>query len=97
MIGIDITAIGRFKRSTESLSKILSADELLEYNKVKNKVNYLAGRWAAKEAVFKAAGLNNAIILSHSNGSPYVKDREDIVVSISHERAYAVAVAVQKM
>jgi phosphopantetheinyl transferase (holo-ACP synthase) len=59
-------------------------------------MNYLAGRWAAKEAVFKAAGLNNAIILSHSNGSPYVKDREDIVVSISHERAYAVAVAVQK-
>ena len=75
----------------------MTAEEKAEYASRSNKIEYLAGRWAAKEAVFKAAGLNNAIILSRSNGSPYVKDREDIVVSISHERAYAVAVAVQKM
>lgn len=97
MIGIDITAIRRFKKSTESLAtKILSQDELVEYHTVKNKANYLAGRWACKESVFKATGLPNVTVLSDPNGKPYIKDHQDIVVSISHDQSYAVAVAVKK-
>jgi holo-[acyl-carrier protein] synthase len=97
MIGIDITAIKRFKKSTESLAtKILTPDEMLEYNAVKNKANYLAGRWACKESVFKATGLTNVTVLSDPNGKPYVKDHRDIMVSISHDQSYAVAMAVQK-
>jgi holo-[acyl-carrier protein] synthase len=97
MIGVDITSIKRFKKSTESLAtKILTQDEMLEYNAVKNKANYLAGRWACKESVFKATGLPNVTVLSDPNGKPYVKDHQDIMVSISHDQSYAVAMAIQK-
>jgi holo-[acyl-carrier protein] synthase len=97
MIGVDITSIKRFKKSTESLAtKILTQDEMLEYNAVKNKANYLAGRWACKESVFKATGLTNVTVLSDPNGKPYVKDHQDIMVSISHDQSYAVAMAIQK-
>jgi holo-[acyl-carrier protein] synthase len=95
MIGIDITNINRFKKNMDRLAdKILTVEELSEYNQSKNKSNYLAGRWACKEAVFKATGLDDVCVLSKTDGKPFIKDHHDIEISISHDREFAIAVAI---
>ncbi|PWJ76166.1 UNVERIFIED_CONTAM: phosphopantetheine--protein transferase-like protein [Murimonas intestini] len=50
-IGCDLTVISRFKKNKDSLAKkILSANELLEYNSYpgKRQFEFLAGRFAAR-------------------------------------------------
>jgi len=96
MIGIDITNINRFKKNIDRLAdKILTVEELSEYNLSKNKINYLAGRWACKEAVFKATGLDDVCVLSQVNGKPFIKNHRDIEISISHDHGFVIAVAIQ--
>jgi holo-[acyl-carrier protein] synthase len=60
-IGVDIAEIARFDRLKEKFGerftrRILTDDELLEYQRRKNSSSYLATRFAAKEAVAKACG-----------------------------------------
>jgi holo-[acyl-carrier protein] synthase len=59
-IGTDIASIERFRNSRVELdkfaSKILTDYEQQEYNKSEFKENFLAKRWAAKEAISKAWG-----------------------------------------
>ena len=96
MIGIDITHMNRFKKNSDRMANaILTTEELLEYNKSRNKINYLAGRWACKEAVFKATGLNDISVLSQTNGKPCIKDHNDIDISLSPDRGFVIAVALQ--
>jgi len=96
MIGIDITHMNRFKKNSDRMANaILTTEELLEYSKSRNKINYLAGRWACKEAVFKATGLNDISVLSQNNGKPSIKDHYDIEISLSHDRGFVIAVAIQ--
>ena len=98
MIGCDIIKISRFDKNLDRLkSKILNADEQKEFNKVKNKLEYIAGRWAAKEAIFKAANIKNVSILNNLDGSPYVANYPNIQISISHEKKYAIAFALVKL
>ncbi|HEY9030461.1 MAG TPA: holo-ACP synthase [Kangiella sp.] len=60
-VGTDIVDIERIKRSMERhgdkfAERILASAELEIYQATKNKINYLAKRFAAKEAVSKALG-----------------------------------------
>lgn len=60
-VGTDIVDIERVKRSMERhgdkfAERILAPAELEIYQAVNNKINYLAKRFAAKEAVSKALG-----------------------------------------
>jgi holo-[acyl-carrier protein] synthase len=94
MIGCDIVKISRFKNNLIKLAdNILSVREMEEFDLTSNKIQYLAGRWAAKEAIFKATGHKRMTILNKSNGAPYVLDNPDIQISISHEKEYAIAFA----
>ena len=95
MIGCDITLITRFDLDLDQKSKkILTQHEQIEFESSANKRTYLAGRWAAKEAIFKATGLTtNFSILNDQNGKPYVLEDATINVSISHDGDYAMAVA----
>lgn len=94
MLGCDIVKVSRFKNNLSKLAnKILSESEMFEFNKSANKIQYLAGRWAAKEAIFKATGYRSMTILNSNTGSPYVVDNPNIKISISHEKEYAIAVA----
>ncbi|MCR8613132.1 MAG: 4'-phosphopantetheinyl transferase superfamily protein [Mycoplasma sp.] len=53
-IGVDITTISRFKNKGSSfIKKVLSEEEILEYNVSKNKPRFLAVHWSIKEAIFK--------------------------------------------
>jgi holo-[acyl-carrier protein] synthase len=95
MIGIDIIAVKRFKKKKDSfLNKIFSVRELTEARKNNER---LAGKWAAKEAAFKA-GLkyaNHEIEIISENKKPYIfinGEKTNHLVSISHDRDYATAV-----
>jgi len=95
MIGCDITLITRFDLDLDQKAKkILTQHEQVEFESSANKRNYLAGRWAAKEAIFKATGrTTNFSILNDQSGKPYVLEDQKINVSISHDGDYAMAVA----
>ena len=112
--GVDIIEISRIQDSIEKLgdtflNKVYTKKEI-EYceNKGKNKYQHYAGRFAVKEAVFKAIseGIEDKFsitwkdieTLNDDNGRPKVeilflkkKEIENVDVSISHCKDYAVA------
>jgi holo-[acyl-carrier protein] synthase len=115
-IGIDLVQTGRVRRAIEQwgesfASKILGEKEMGLYNAKHNKIPFLSGRFAAKEAVIKTLGacfdervfFRQIQILNDPQGKPYVL-LEDIVknkipgkgimISITHEREMAAAVAI---
>lgn len=113
-IGIDITAIDRF-RTMKDLDRfarrLLSQGELQYWQGHGRRPETLAGFFAAKEAVAKALGQGNVLgfknicVDHHPSGQPFVilyHQAKDLAhqlgydyfdVSISHDGAYAVAVA----
>lgn len=110
MIGIDIISTARFKKISandyEYWSKFFSQDEW-EYAFAKaDSAAALAGIYAAKEAVMKAAsgdllGRADRISVVHlPAGKPVIKiDKQpqpSIVISISHDAGLAVAVAYER-
>ncbi len=99
-IGVDIAKISRFENKSEHFVKrILSEKELNIYASlnIENKIVYLATRFSAKEALFKAFKNKNfdfstISILNEKNGAPYVEFETPykIHISISHEKEYVI-------
>ncbi len=84
-IGSDIVAINRIKNSYNKfndkfLSRFLTQSEIDLFENRKSPVEFLAGRWAAKEAVSKALGSGIGLlcdwhdieVLPADNGTPLV-------------------------
>ncbi len=108
--GVDITEVRRLKQAVEKwgevfLSRVFTKEELENAKTRGSLYQHLAGRFAAKEAVFKAlgdAGLTwkDVQILNDKEGKPNCvilnkrKKGLDIHVSISHVKNYAVANAI---
>ena len=99
-IGCDIVENKRLLDKSETfISKVLTEKEKELYIKKKNNVEFLAGRFAAKEAIMKCVpnikdfSFVDIEVLNDSNGKPFtnIKGIEDI--SISHEKEYTIAVA----
>ncbi|QKY71205.1 holo-ACP synthase [Lentibacillus sp. CBA3610] len=109
-IGIDIIELNRIHDSIQRHDKRL-ADRILTHaekacfetlTNERRRVEYLAGRFAAKEAFSKAAGsgigklsFKNMEIMSDTYGAPKMnvagyEDRR-IFISITHSKDYAVA------
>ncbi len=97
MIGTDIVYIPRIELKESLIRYILTDDEYTQYLLLKNdkrRKEYLAGRFAAKEAIFKATQDPNYLsysILNEDNGRPYVKNYPEIQISLSHDGEYALA------
>jgi holo-[acyl-carrier protein] synthase len=110
--GVDITEVGRLRKAIEKwgktfLNRVFTEIELKNAQSRASFYQHLAGRFAAKEAVFKAMGnmklgLKEIQVLNDKNGKPYCqllnakntnKDLE-VLISISHVKNYAVANAV---
>ena len=85
-IGVDIVSVERisevYRKYPKSFAKrILSAPELAELEKVRNKEAFLAKRFAAKEAVAKALGtgmakelcFNHVCVHHESQGRPLIR------------------------
>lgn len=106
-IGIDIIELSRVKEILERQPKLPerilcpSEKKVFETLSGVRKVEFLAGRFAAKEAFSKANGTGIGKMLSFldieidadQNGKPYVLKPEGLKahLSISHSRDYAVA------
>lgn len=101
-IGTDITTRNRFSKDNIDFNKkYLLEDELnlLDSYSGEEAINFLAGRWAAKEAIVKASNkkiiYSTISILKEDTGKPIVfvagEYREDIHISISHEKSFTIA------
>lgn len=96
-IGVDIACISRFKKVDEHfINRVLTAEESKVYDDLptEKKILFLAGRWASKEAIFKALNNPNYLnysILNDNNGRPYVLNHPEINISLSHDGDYVVS------
>lgn len=115
-IGIDIARIQRIEKALQKWGsrfekKILTPKEMKAKQLGKErKFAYIAGRFAAKEAIFKSLGANmgwqDIEVLSEKNGKPYVilkgrakkiaqkKGMKQVFISLSHSDDYAIAQAI---
>jgi len=104
MVGIDIVDVSRIADAVEKygdrfLDKVFTREEIAYVTQRKRADESFAGRFAAKEAFMKAIGRRlpwRDINVLQSEGKPYIEfhgTRYD-GISISHEKAYAVAMAV---
>jgi holo-[acyl-carrier protein] synthase len=108
--GVDITEVGRLRKAIEKwgesfLNRVFTKEELNNAKTRGSFYQHMAGRFAAKEAVFKALGnkklaLTEVLILNDEDGRPHCKilnnkgRKLDVHVSISHVKNYAVAHAI---
>ncbi|CAH0237867.1 holo-ACP synthase [Peribacillus simplex] len=106
-IGVDITELDRMEtlinRQPRLKERVLTESEILIFEKLngKRKIEYFAGRFAAKEAFSKANGTGigkhlsflDIEIISDDKGKPVISKpfSEGVHLSISHSRDYAVA------
>ncbi len=115
-IGVDIVEIKRLNEAFNKWGerfprKVFTSKEIQGCQlRGRAKLAYLAGRFAAKEAVFKSleGGISwqDIEILAAKNGKPYLrfgkkmkevmnkKGVRNILISISHDNNYAVAQAI---
>ncbi|MGD9909461.1 MAG: holo-ACP synthase [Candidatus Izemoplasmatales bacterium] len=105
-IGTDIVKITRVRPSI--VRKVLSPEETAQMESFvseQRKIEFLAGRFAVKEAIKKAmpsfekfSSMTELVILNTEAGAPYLSSPvfEDKVIhlSISHEREYAIGLCV---
>jgi holo-[acyl-carrier protein] synthase len=96
-IGVDIVKIGRVEFSIAR--KVLSKDEAILFEGFSDirKKEFLAGRFAIKEAIFKAGikeHFTNLNIKYNDDNSIYLEGYSNVKVSISHEKEYAIGYAI---
>lgn len=106
-IGLDVVELERIRKldlkSPKFRERILTRSELAEYLLLKNnrRAEFLAGRFAAKEAFAKALGTGigaacpfaDMEIRKDGNGKPgmYFRGEECGLVSITHSKQFAAA------
>ena len=83
-IGIDIISTSRIAKSIKNkafINRLFNKEEIAKCNKLKNKANCYAKRFAAKEAFSKAIGtgiskgmnFNEIIVQNNNKGKPSIK------------------------
>lgn len=97
-IGVDILSINRI--DFKIARKVLSSEEKIVFETLKNDVlkkEYLAERFAVKEALFKADNsyynYDKVTVLNDVTGKPFFKDINGLV-SISHDNGMVCAFVV---
>ncbi len=107
-IGIDIVEFSEIKKklSDKFVKRILCNKELERYDNMKSeeqKIRFLSGRFAAKEAYTKAythfdgtMNFTDVCILNNEVGAPILiskyRSQDEVKISISHSTNYAIAV-----
>jgi phosphopantetheinyl transferase (holo-ACP synthase) len=90
-VGCDVTTINRFDKWTDDKVRRFFKNEVYEqWVSCNRNTEYLAGRWALKEAVYKCCGeLEN--ITNDLQGKPNSKHCS---VSLSHDNGICFAIAI---
>ena len=103
-VGTDIVEIDRVRKALSDpfLRKVLSEEEIEKTKTMseERKVQFTAGRFAAKEAIIKCLSdyeypeMRDLNIVNDEKGKPEIRYKDyDLLVSISHEKKYATAFA----
>ncbi len=111
--GIDIIEIERIQRAVERwgdgfLNHVFTSVEIEHAKKFRFPYPHYAGRFAAKEAIFKAMGIpqlswqdititndrEGKPVCHYNNGPLNIDFKHRLLISISHSRDYAVANAI---
>ena len=111
--GIDIIEIERIQKAVDRwgdgfLNHVFTPKEIENAQKFKFPYRHYAGRFAVKEAIFKAMGMPelswlDVTIINDTDGKPVChinniqiaeKFKHRLLISISHSRDYAVASAI---
>lgn len=95
-VGVDIVKVERIRQLLENAEQ---AARLFATEEMSDSVESMAGKFAAKEAYFKARGVpgnwRDISVLKRETGEPYlVCEEHDVAVSISHDGEYAIAMVV---
>jgi len=106
-VGSDIVSVKRIKNAYQKFGirfaeRILTERELKEFEKRKDKLIFLASRFAAKEAVYKANEISpfswHRIEILKKDKIPAVYidgiEKKEIKLSLSHEKEFAIAFCV---
>ncbi|MGM5484438.1 MAG: holo-ACP synthase [Nanobdellota archaeon] len=93
--GIDLVNVDRMKSIIEDEEKM---NKIFNPSEMSDDPERLAGIFAAKEAFFKAKGMDEwlkAEVLKDEEGKPSIRyEGKDYKASISHEDKYAIAMVV---
>ncbi len=107
-IGIDIIDVNKFKKldfeaKKGFFKKIFSEDEIKYCHRYKDAYRHFAGKFALKEAVIKSTNLKinlSDILTSYEEGKPVVsilkKSKYKFLVSVTHDKNYAIAVVISE-
>ena len=109
-VGTDIIEVARIQNSVRKfgddfLKHILTPEEIVNAKNFKSPFQHYAGRFAAKEAIYKALGdpklsWQDICIKNDKQGRPQCsirsKKAKKILLSISHCKTYATAIAIVK-
>ena len=101
MVGIDIVDLSRITCTPSLVRRILTESEQAEFGRKmtdRQKTEYLGGRFAAKEAIFKATQDMNYLrysVLNGPDGKPYIDGHPELQISISHDAGIAAAVVLR--
>ncbi|WP_377891902.1 holo-ACP synthase [Alkalihalobacillus sp. R86527] len=105
-IGIDMIELDRIRKAVERNAnfpaRILTKEELAQFEKLKGhrKIEFLGGRFAAKEAYAKAVGtgigklsFQDITVQKSKEGAPFIEGTADktVHISISHTNDHAIA------
>lgn len=99
IIGVGTDIVENARVNSKIAKRVLTENEYSVYLEKHDdlKSEYLASRFAAKEAIVKATNklytINQIEILNQADGKPY-SNIEGIELSISHEKNYSVAFAI---
>lgn len=92
-VGIDLVAVARIE---QILADPVLVRKFFSNQEITDNLESLAGILAAKEAYMKAHGKKldwlSIEIRKSDSGKPYIVDKPNAHLSISHDRLYAVAV-----
>lgn len=102
-IGIDIIEIDRMQLKPKLIERYLSQEEAIQFQNLQSEIGkkqFLASKWALKEAIFKALPFEHLVfsdinITKNKYGQPTVKIKDyQITLSLSHNQTNVVAIAV---
>ncbi|BDT04779.1 holo-ACP synthase [Spiroplasma ixodetis] len=101
-VGIDIIEVNRIENIEELAKRILSKKEIILFNQysLQRQQEFLAGRWALKEAIFKALPQekltfkNIDISYNQYNQPITIIKNYQLLLSLSHNETIAIAIAI---
>ncbi|BET37667.1 holo-ACP synthase [Spiroplasma ixodetis] len=101
-VGIDIIEVNRIENIEELAKRILSKKEIILFNQysLQRQQEFLAGRWALKEAIFKALPQekltfkNIDISYNQYNQPITIVKNYQLLLSLSHNETNAIAIAI---